>query len=404
MQVLLINNLYDPHIWGGAERSVQILAESLAQEGHKAIVISANPKSYTRVNYINNVKVYYIYIRNIYSFFKKKSGFNPLLPLWHFVDTYNLWISKKIGKIIDFEKPDVIHTHNLAGFSVSVWSAVARRKLPLVHTLRDYYLLCPRSTMFQNGKNCATQCWYCWAYSLAKRWLSKHVDIVTGISNHILNQHLLKGYFKKTRSQEVIYNAYQKKDIVDSPHPGKRKKLRLGYLGNLKPAKGVDLLLKAFSNLPMMEYEILLGGKGPDKYVKYLKNSFNFQNIRFLGFVDPKTFFPNIDVLIVPSLWQEPLGRTVLEAYAYGIPVIASNRGGIPEIVDDEKTGFIFDPDYPESLVFLIKQLKEDTALRRRMGRQAKKKSIEFLPEVSLTQYMEAYRDAISSKKKEKPI
>jgi glycosyltransferase involved in cell wall biosynthesis len=403
MKILLINNLYDPHILGGAERSVQILAEALTKNGDQAVVVSANPDRGTRITHINDVKVYYTSIKNLYSFFKKKEGFNPLLPFWHMIDTYNPWMAEKIGRIIDTEAPDAIHTHNLAGFSISIWPAVANRKLPLIHTLRDYYLLCPRSTMFQHGKNCNTQCWYCRGYSWLKKRLSAHVDVVAGISSYILTRHRSRGYFKKTQTQEIIYNAYQKKYAVHSCHAGEGKPLRLGYLGQLKPAKGIELLLQALVDLPVKDYELRLGGKGPEKFLYYLKNQYPIKNIRFLDFVDPETFFPGIDVLIVPSLWHEPLGRTILEAYAHGVPVITSDRGGIPEIVDVGKTGFIFNPDQPDSLVSIIVKIKNNPDLLCRMGTDAKKKSRAFLPENSLSQYMKIYGDAIRSNEKGYP-
>ena len=399
MKILLINNLYDPYILGGAERSVQILAEALKKNGDQPVVVSANPDRGTRITYINDVKVYYTSIKNLYSFFKKKEGFNPLLPFWHMIDTYNPWMAKKIGRIIDTAAPDAIHTHNLAGFSVSIWSEVANRKLPLIHTLRDYYLLCPRSTMFQNGKNCTTQCWYCWAYSLVKKRMSAYVDTVVGISSHILNQHRSRGYFEKTQAHKVIYNAYRKKYVFRCNGFEEGKPLRLGYLGQLKPGKGIQLLMQVFAELPVKDYELRIGGKGPDKFVHYLKNYYNMQNISFLEFVDPDSFFTNIDVLIVPSLWHEPLGRTILEAYAHGVPVVASDRGGIPEIVDAGKTGFIFNPDHPDTLVTILKKLKANPGLREGMGKNARGKSRDFLPERSMSEYRNTYLEVLSKER-----
>jgi len=226
--------------------------------------------------------------------------------------------------------------------------------------------------------------------------MSAHVNTVVGISSHILNQHRYRGYFKKSQTQKVIYNAY-KKHCPGTHDVQGRKPLRVGYLGQLKPAKGIELLLRTFASLPAKEYKLLIGGKGPEKFVHYLKDRYNLQNIRFLGFVDPDTFFANIDLLIIPSFWHEPLGRTILEAYTHGVPVVASDRGGIPEIVDVGKTGFIFNPDHPDSLITLIVKIKKNPDLLYRMGKFAEKKSLVFLPEYSLSQYVKLYRDTIRS-------
>lgn len=399
MKILFINNLYDPYILGGAERSVQIMAEALKKNGDEPVVVSANPYPGNRQACINGVKVYYTSITNLYSFFKKKEGFNPLLPFWHIIDTYNPWMAKKIGRIIDIEAPDAVHTNNLAGFSVSVWSEVTRRKLPLIHTLRDYYLLCPRSTMFQDGKNCTTQCWYCRAYSLLKKRTSPLVDMVVGISRHILYQHLSRGYFGKAQMHKVIYNAYPKKTASRPDDFRKDKPFRLGFLGHLKPSKGIQLLLQAVAMLPGNDYELRIGGKGPEKYVDYLKTRYKSPNIYFLEFVDPDIFFSSIDLLIVPSLWHEPLGRTILEAYANGVPVIASNRGGIPEIIDIGKTGYVFNPDHPDSVISLIVKIKQNPDLMALMQNCVIKKSQEFLPAGSLSEYITTYQDAMRLKK-----
>ncbi len=72
--------------------------------------------------------------------------------------------------------------------------------------------------------------------------------------------------------------------------------------------------------------------------------------IEFLGFVRPKDFFPEIDVLVVPSLWHDISPKVIDEANEYGVPVISSNRGGMVEKVEEGRTGFLFDPDYPSSL------------------------------------------------------
>jgi glycosyltransferase involved in cell wall biosynthesis len=70
------------------------------------------------------------------------------------MDIYNPLMAWEVKKIIDREQPDLVHTHNLQGFSVAAWKVVKKRGLPLVHTMHDYYLLCPRNTMFGGGRNC----------------------------------------------------------------------------------------------------------------------------------------------------------------------------------------------------------------------------------------------------------
>jgi len=70
--------------------------------------------------------------------------------------------------------------------------------------------------------------------------------------------------------------------------------------------------------------------------------------VEFLGYVKPEELFRLIHCLVVSSRWHEPFGRVIIETFACAIPVIASNRGGIPEIVDEGQTGWLYDPDIPE--------------------------------------------------------
>ncbi|WP_022671145.1 glycosyltransferase [Hippea alviniae] len=175
MRVLIFNSLYYPNIVGGAERSVQILAEGLVRRNITSVVVSTSDKEY--VDYVNGVKVYYIKTPNLYWMKETKEQPKWKKPFWHLIDAYNVLTKRKIKKILKAEKPDIIHTNNLAGFSVIVWKIAKELNLPVMHTIRDYYLLCPSSTMFKNGKNCEEQCGLCKLYSFTKKLFSnRYVD------------------------------------------------------------------------------------------------------------------------------------------------------------------------------------------------------------------------------------
>ena len=229
--------------------------------------------------------------------------------------------------------------------------------------------------------------------------MSTLVNAVVGISHFILNRHLNLGYFSRAQTRKVIFSAYPA-STIPSPNSFKNSlPLRLGFLGRLKQNKGIELLLQVAVKLPSEKYKLWIGGKGPERQERYLRNRYAAENINFLGFVEPESFFNNIDILIVPSLWNEPLGRIIFEAYAYGVPVIGSNRGGIPEIIEEGNTGFVFDPDRPETLLTLINKIGSDPILIKKLRKNTLKKSLEFLPERSLSGYVTIYRAAIRQKK-----
>ena len=340
MKVVIFNTLYYPNIIGGAEKSVQLLAESLLKEGIEPIVVTTSYKNY--IDYVNGVKVYYIKINNLYWPYKAKKEKKFKKPIWHLIDSYNPF-NKKIEYLINFEKPDVIHTNNLAGFSVSIWKIAKEKNIKIVHTLRDYYLLCPKSTMFNEklNKSCEKQCLTCKVYSIPKKSMSKNVDVVVGISRFILNTHLEYGYFKNAKKR-VIYNSIElpkrvskKDELSDS--------IIFGYVGSLSPSKGIEFLLKKFSQLNLKN-KLYIYGKGITKdYEDKLKKKYASEKIIFQGFQKPDNIYNEIDILIVPSLWNEPFGRIVVEANSYGVPVLVNKKGGLSELVHNGVNGWIFD-------------------------------------------------------------
>jgi len=392
LRVLLINTYYDPHVFGGAERSVQVLAEALVNSGTPAVVASIAPKGGFKKQWIQGVEVCYLPFKNLYAPLNRHFLCRLLAPLWHLIDTYNPWMAQTIYRIIQWSRPEVVHTNNLSGFSVAAWGAASSLGLPVVHTLRDYYLLCPRSTMFHRKRNCPSQCWYCRLYSRLRQEMTKAVAAVVGNSRFILERHLKSGCFENAGVRDVIFNALPGNVSPGSDFGPRQKPFRLGYLGRLKPNKGLELLFQAMEMVRPEEYQLYLGGK--DEMGLREKNRLG--HVHFLGFVKPEEFFPKIDVLVVPSLWHDPLPRTIFEAYAHGIPVIGSSRGGIPEVIDEGKTGFIFDPDRPETLVASLQKVTSDLGNLKRMKMHAMEKSNAFMPSLMVSRYLSIYRSVLN--------
>lgn len=393
MKVLFVNTLYYPNIIGGAERSLQVLAESLVKQGHEGVVVSTSPKQQLEIAEVNGVKVYYIPLKNLFWPFgdRKPAGLKKLF--WHTIDTLNPWMAQEVDKIIDIETPDILHTNNLMGFSTLVWKTAKKRNIPIVHTLRDYSLLCRRAIMYKEEKNCTTQCRECKPFVQPRKYLSQHVDAVVGISRYILNRHTQLNYFSGASIQKVIFNSYQAKSNINSTEIYQQKKdtLQIGFLGRLEPSKGLQFLLEVLKQIPNEKWELWIGGKGASQYEEYLHNSYSMPNVHFLGFVKPEDFFSKIDLLVVPSLWNEPLGRTVFEAYAYGIPVIGSNRGGIPEIIDEGKTGLIFDSDNNQQLLYILYQVIKQPKSLLRMRQYCQEKVNIFAYQRIFNEYLEVY-------------
>ena len=348
MKITIVCTLYPPYILGGAEISTSLLAEGLVKAGHKVSVITTSDKD--GMEQCKGVTVYRVKSKNIYWRYPQRD--KPIVKkmYWHLIDIYNLGYRSKISQLISDISPHIIHTGNLCGLSCIIWHIAKKLHIPIVHTLRDYYLLCPQQSMMKGIKSCDKQCFVCFIYSLPKKRLSQYVNAVVGISDFILNRHLQFSYFKNASYRCVIPNSIVKPLII-----GKSKRFRIGYIGRLSPEKGIELMVKAFVKSNHQGYQLMIAGEGNKEYVTQLKDKFQSENVHFVGKSNPLDFFNLIDLLIVPSLWNEPFGRVVIESYASHTPVLIADNGGLSEL---HKSGVskIFSTDSFEPLQKLLNE------------------------------------------------
>lgn len=401
MKVLIVASRYYPNILGGGEISTQILAEALGGRGHQTIVVTLSPQQRYDCADLNDVRILYLPLRNIYPIrtgAKQRSALAR--AVWHALDSYNPFMAASLGRILDRERPDVVNTHSLDGFSASVWRAVKDRRLPLVHTLRSHYLLCANASMYRNEQNCSKPCAVCRVYNRPRRRASALVDVVTGISRYILDIHDRHGCFRGAERM-VVYNASGVEAEPEAPVRNSNEKLRFGYIGRLHPTKGLELLLRSFLKLPKGKGELLIAGRGTPSFEQKLKRmSRGHPGVCWIGFVPPAELLEQVDILVVPSVWREPGGRVVLESMAHHVPVIGSRRGGIPEQMG-EGTGWVFDPDEAGSLTRAMLQAIKSNGELPVMRKRASERARQFSSETMLNGYLRAYSRAIDKNEKD---
>lgn len=348
MRVLIVNSLFHPHEIGGAERAVRLLAEGLRKGGFDASVACLSPSSEEVRDVVHGVPVFRLPLANIYWPFGsgERSVGAAKRALWHLFDTYNPFMGARLGRLLDELRPDVVHFNNLAGFSVAALVAAKRRRIATVQTLHDYYYVCPRTTTFKDGHNCVQACGACRAYSAPRRQIGRNVDMVCGVSDAMLRRLEAFGAFRGARRRAVVYGANL--NTVAAParrvdhHGGDQ--LTVGYLGRIDPTKGIETLIDATAQLRGHPVEVAIAGRGPADYEAKLRGMAEGLAVRFVGHVEPLQFLAQIDVLVVPSVWHEPFGRVVQEAFACGVPVVGSASGGIPEVIGTAGPGFLFPP------------------------------------------------------------
>ncbi len=394
MKILIISTLYPPHVMGGAEKAAAELAEALVRRGHNVAVITLHPESREIVEDRKGVRIYRLPLDNAYWPFGRAEKPNPLRRLvWHIREMWNPRAASRVAKILDTETPDVVNTHNVCGFSLAIWREIKCRKLRLVHTLHDYYLMCPRCTLFRRGRNCEKRCWSCQILTFNRRRLSCLPDSVVSVSQHALQEHTRRDYLKN-RPTTVIYNiqsALNSDGPQTSVGKGSRPSLVFGFIGRVEKEKGIETLLAATLQLHSPNWALRIAGRGVDSYANMLKEKFRHPGIEWLGFVDAVSFYSSVDVVILPSLWAEPLPYVCVEALHAGKSLICAASGGIPEIARLAKKIEIFPAGdanvLAEKMNFALRQPAEwckqkapDQSVLKRFGE-------EYIVERYLTQY-----------------
>lgn len=399
MKVAFISTLYAPNNIGGAEKAVRMLAEALVARGHEAVVISLDPHGKASERVIDGVKVYYVPLANVYWPHGPADQRRPWRQaLWHLIDAYNPIMGARVRKILAAEKPDVVESNNLQGFSVAAWHAAKRLGIPVVQVLHDYYLGCPNSSMFRHGRNCKVQCGVCSVYATPRRLLSDIPKVVSSVSRRTLQRVEQTGMFADVPRKTIVPSAFTF-DGETLPRTDKApgSPLTIGYLGRLEPIKGIELLLQAVHKMPADKITLLLAGNGAPDFVADLKQRYARANIHFLGFTDPATFFSRIDALVVPSIWEDPLPRVVFEGFAFGVPPIVARIGGMPEIVEHGVTGYVFEPNDAAALAKLLQDLIDQGLPAERLRAACQKKGVNFSVDDVFRSHLANWQHAIAA-------
>ncbi|HAH9938228.1 TPA: glycosyltransferase family 4 protein, partial [Escherichia coli] len=358
MNVAIINSYFPPVFSGGAENSIDHMLHGLICKPQiKKLIMISLSNIHKEVNVVEKKGIIYYYIPYLYKvcpLSQKRTKLDKLT--WYMEDFYSTKSFELVLTILQEHKIDIVNTNNLAGFSTAILKVIAENNYKIIHTIRDYYFMCIKGNLNHTG--CSnTQGGMCKCLTLVRKYHSKFTTAVVGNSKFILDLHLRNGYFKNSKISRHIYNGYSDEQVKYSKALGSTRNKKIGYIGRICKEKGVEIFIQQSMNAAP-DNEIIVAGKGDNIYINQLKKM--YPSVKFIGHVSPEVFYNQVDFVIVPSLWHEPLARTVFESYFYGLPVIGSNRGGIPESIVNGVNGFIFDPDNPNSLSDSIKLLAYD--------------------------------------------
>lgn len=354
MKITMLTTVYGKNAIGGAEKTAALLAQQLVKNGHQISIISlgAQGTSISHTQDEQGIEVWQIPLVQIYDPYnlKLKPTQNLTPPssyqkaLWHLIDVYNPFMGSQVKKTLKQIQPELVLTHALQGFSVSVWRVVKSLGIKLVHMTHDHALICPGTAMTKNAKNCEKICSQCSAYQVLRKTVAVQPDAIVGPSEVILKRHASYQWFNSIRLQQVIPNAIANEWPLTTSPVLLQAKWRFGFLGRLDESKGLDTLLEACSLLPANSFSLQIAGSGPLEKFKKMAQDFhlNEDTVQLVGAVNAVEFLQQIDILVTPSRAFETFSNVVMEASCSARPSIVSDRGALPERVQNGKSGWIF--------------------------------------------------------------
>lgn len=395
MDVCLISELYPPEVVGGAEKHVRTVAERLVDRGHAVTVLTTgNSDRYGptfTAGTVDGVRVERFAPVNAYSPIE-----HPDRPVWekpiqHAVDLWNPHPFVVVRRRLSELDPDIVHVHNFSGFSPAVFRAAAA--YPVCHTLHDYSLLHLLPNMYLGGTTRELPR----LMAPFRRWNGYHVepyvDTVMAPSDFLLEKHHSYGLFTDTRSVTLRLGT-------DSPSADPSTKefpadpFRLLFVGNVSEEKGVFLLSDVFEALDERGIRLDIVGEGPEREA-IGEAAGGYGRVRVHGFVSESELdrrYREAHCTVVPSTWYDNSPMVIYESYAHATPVLGANVGGIPELIDDGESGFVFEPNSAAALLDAVD--RAHGSLSAEMFERAREKSTALSLEAHVSGLLDVYRDA----------
>lgn len=397
MKILMVNKFLYPR--GGAETYMLQVGSCLQSLGHQVEYFGMHDAR----NQVGNC----LGLETAAMDFRSRG---PERLLYPFRLLYSLEAKEKISRVIRQFSPDVIHLHNIYyHLTPSVIDAAAKLGVPIVETEHDFHLVCPNHMMLD--LNTMEPCDRCvegssWSCARGKCIHGSRVKSILGSMEKTLYQRRstydkLQRLICPSRFMEQMLQrdprfrgktVFLQNFIPTVPEPAADKGDYVLYFGRLSEEKGIDRLLEACRLTPEVPY--VVAGSGP---LEHLLRENLPANVSYVG-VQKGEALQNLVRRAVFSVylpvWYENCPLSVLESQALGTPVLANRIGGIPELVQEGKTGVLLDHFTPESYANQIRALYQDGDTLRQMWDNCRRSDFLTL-EVHCSRLLELYRSVI---------
>jgi glycosyltransferase involved in cell wall biosynthesis len=416
VKVAFVVHQYPPRYSTGTELYAHRMAMAMTRRGHDIRVFTNEPDPRQSISFrIVDEPCDGIAVTRL-------TFFDGLAPNNALGDYYNVFLGKVFGEWLDKVKPDVVHVFHLIGVGLSAIEECRARGIPVYVQLMDYWFLCPTVQFLRHeGSLCdgpsVVECIECLApenygyqtlrvfskssgfvetarpaaslidvnhsdVGLRRAALAERPDFIRSVlagadrliapSRFIRSMFLQHGY-----SEDLLlhlpYGVNPPPGDVRAVPVGGRKQVTFGFFGSVNAQKGLEILVSAFKECRGENLRLMVRGN-MSHFPKYARR------VRGLAETDPRVIFKGpyahgelsdalsaIDVLVVPSVWYENTPFVVLEAFCAGRPVIASDLGGLSELVQDGVNGRTFDAGDPAALLEVLTDFEKNPELLMRL-------------------------------------
>lgn len=346
---LMTSSFYPPYHVGGACVHVKYLAEELARRGHEVHVMHSvdayQIKRGKRLSLEQEEHQNNLYMHRL------ESPLKTLNPIIVYTLGNSVYVQKKFSETVKEIHPDVVHHHNISLLGYDILKK--RSNYLSLYTAHDYWLICPTSNLLKNKEKVCLKksCFSCaiksrrppqmWRSFRSFKTAIKNIDLIITPSN----------YIQRRLAREIGVKIITLPNFVPSPPENISPAVYSDYFlfaGMLEIHKGILCLLELFKELRReINAKLVIVGEGSlENYVRQFIERHSLNSlVSYAGFVDQEklySLYKKALAVIMPSLWSENAPLVALEALSVGTPVIASNNGGLPEIVGkvDEKLIF----------------------------------------------------------------
>ena len=325
---------------------------------------------------------------------------------------------RALGALLDTLRPEVVHVHQL--YNLGALRACLERAPVLLHG-HDYRYLCPASSFYYRrprevcGRVAGPGCFattlhkhcltprprYALDYYRRVRWVARHAQRFAGVlaPSEAARQRFLAAGFEPARV--AVHPYFCTLPPGDAPRPLPHQPTVL-FIGRIRPNKGTETFVEAFARLPGDTRAIMVGDftaaarASVGALAGRLGCADRMQLRPWVAREEIRAVFEQATVFVFPSLWPETLGIVGLEALACGVPVVASDIGGVREWLKEGETGYLVEPKNAAQFAERIKALLMNEALNVEMGRNGQRLIRErFTPEHHVERLLELYRRAV---------